>query len=188
MSIRRRTTSEVARPSRLRPKQLRGRLQCTEGFQFRVRLSWTYFRQPPANRLVSFAPTCWHARLRKEEGSQSLGVRSQASSGDGDVGPRAFSTITILLKAFQVSSECSSLDLAYEGFSFGSTVVCGHKLPTGLSLLPSQCLESGIEASRPQSLHNSNHADMVVGKIIHPTFTKKSGHAYERIIFLLLRT
>ena len=75
-----------------------------------------------------------------------------------------------------------------EGFSFGSTVVCGHKLPTGLSLLPSQCLESGIEASRPQSLHNSNHADMVVGKIIHPTFTKKSGHAYERIIFLLLRT
>ena len=31
---------------------------------------------------------------------------------DGDVEPRSFSAITIFLKAFQVSSECSSLDLA----------------------------------------------------------------------------
>ena len=37
---------------------------------------------------------------------------------DWVVEPRSFSTITILLKAFQVRSECSSLDLAYVPYSY----------------------------------------------------------------------
>ena len=73
-----------------------------------------------------------------------------------------------------------------EGFSFGSITVCGHQLPTGLSLLPSQCFESGKEVSALKTMTNSNH-DEIEEKILHPTFRKKSGRAYERIIFLLLR-
>ena len=98
-------------------------------------LSWTYFRHIGGELLITSPWPC-SAMTRSSKGwkpscsrrpsrakrvqhvcAKKRVVRAQASEarpwqGEGDVEHRSFSTITILLKAFQVSSECSSLDLA----------------------------------------------------------------------------
>ena len=57
------------------------------------------------------ALTCY-ARLHKEEGSQSSGVRSQALAGRRGCRASLFLRYHDIIESFQVSSECSSLDLA----------------------------------------------------------------------------